>query len=148
MPDELCQDIARLSELNAAGCYTHLGLPHNVSMDEQGRCIMQRVNWPTKQFKWHLVGRPGGHQNIALEEMYATLWSNEARLNRPTEHHVKVIQGIDNTVGCGAFLKGRSSFTKINAICRANCAVMITGFLEAFYPWVPSKDNPADDPSS
>ena len=125
MPDTLCQDISRLSELIASGCNTNFALPFNVSMDGKGKCLMQRVNWPTLQFQRPLVGRPACHENIALVELYAALWSNGPRLFRHYEHHCKAFQGMNNTVGYGALLKGWSSCLTINAVCRFMCSVMI-----------------------
>ena len=44
-------------------------------------------------------------------------------------------------------MKGRSPSRLLNRRCRKLFAICISGGHEVFYPWIPSGDNPADDPS-
>ena len=54
---------------------------------------------------------------------------------------------MDSASCVGAFVKGRSASDLLNHRCQKLCAIGVAGGHEVFYPWIPSGDNPADEPS-
>ena len=54
---------------------------------------------------------------------------------------------LDSAACVGAFSKGRSGSHLLNQRCRRMCAVNVAGGYDTFYPWIPSGENPADEPS-
>ena len=56
------------------------------------------------------------------------------------------MHGLDSAA-CLVPAKGRSSSHQLNSRCRRMASINISGGHEVFYPWMPSGENPADDPS-
>ena len=56
------------------------------------------------------------------------------------------MHGLDSAA-CLVPAKGRSSSHQLNSRCRRMASINISGGHEVFYSWMPSGENPADDPS-
>ena len=109
---------------------------------------LQPAGLPLDQLRWRLIGRPGGHSFIAVEEYDAYLWSLEGRLHVPGEVGARCCHGGDNAVHFGAEVKGRSSNRVLASRCRRSMALLLGRGLIPFLFWEPSKHNPADLPLS
>ena len=130
------------------GVYTTLTSPSGVTLDSAGRCPMQQAKLPIYAYTWHTAARPGGYKHITLEEAIALNWSLHERLRRPGEVSSRVLHLVDSAAAAGAFKKGRSTSRRLNGCCRQACALILAGGLEPFICWVPTDQNPADEPSS
>lgn len=139
-------EIAQVADTR--GCYTSLNLEHGVALLESGKCPLHVVDIDEHNYQWHTAARPGGWQHITLEEGYAAVWSLADRLRRPEEWNARGVQMLDSAALCGALRKGRSSSRRLNSVCRQVKCVLLIGNFEMFFPWAPSKRNPADGPSS
>ena len=145
VPEHVVKVLARY--LSHKGVYTNLKLPWSVHLTSQHTCPLRRVRLPIERIKWFHIGTPWTPKHITLGEADAVVWCAEDRLRRANDEGCRFIHPLDSTACVGAFSKGRSSSTLINARCRAVGAINIAGGHDVFYPWVPSKENPADTPS-
>eukprot|EP00973_Karenia_brevis_P034496 4757797-Karenia_brevis.AAC.1 len=145
MPDATVQAIAAASEVK--GGYTNLGLEHSLPVDSKGRCPLKRVDIPTAGLKFGTCSARANPRHITLAEADASNWALENRLHRPGDDGCRCIHPVDSAAWCGAASKGRSASRQLNRRCQVRCAVVLAGGIEDFYPWVASKDNPADAPS-
>eukprot|EP00972_Heterocapsa_arctica_P078147 11524756-Heterocapsa_arctica.AAC.1 len=59
----------------------------------------------------------------------------------------RLVNGTDSRVTLGAVAKGRSSSSQINNRLRSCLGYMILGQKHMVQFWIPSKENPSDDPS-
>jgi hypothetical protein len=59
----------------------------------------------------------------------------------------QLVNGVDSRVILGAFAKGRSSSSQLNKVLRGCLGLQVLGRKRVLNFWVPSADNPADDPS-
>ena len=59
----------------------------------------------------------------------------------------RLVNGTDSRVVLGAFAKGRSSSSQLNAILRSCLGWSVLGQKQICQFWLESEDNPADDPS-
>ena len=125
-----------------------MALPFGVETTGEEVCPLHRCHWPVGSFAWTSVGRPGGYKNIVCEELNAQCWSLEERLKRPSEHNCRILHGCDSASGTGALLKGRSPSRMVNRYCKQIAALCLGGGFITFISWIPTKENPADDPSS
>ena len=145
-PEQLVRDLCRLSDHK--GAYTNLGLDFGIETTGDEVCPLHRTHWPMDAFKWTCVGSPRGFRSIVLEEMGAQAWSLEQRLRRSDEVGKRCLQGCDSASGTGALLKGRSPSRAVNGMCKKIGAICLAGGLSPFWSWLPTKENPADEPSS
>ncbi|CAE7241436.1 lon, partial [Symbiodinium sp. CCMP2592] len=77
----------------------------------------------------------------------AATWAAEDRLRRPVDEGCRFVHPLDSAACAGCLSKGRSSSFQLNSRCRRMCAINVAGGHDVFYPWMPSKENPADEPS-
>ena len=145
MPPDLVQLMAQLSDHN--GVYTNLSLPYGIGLTEEHTCPLRRLQLPRDRFHWHKIGAPSRPRYIFLGEADAALWCAEDRLRRPVDDGCRFVHPMDSASCVGAFCKGRSASHLLNVRCQRMCAICTAGGHEVFYPWVPSGDNPADEPS-
>ena len=144
-PRHVVQTIARYADCGKV--YTNLSLPWSFGLTSAHSCPLRRVRLPLERIKWHTAGAPWTPQHITLGEADAIGWAAEDRLRRPGDDGCRFVHPVDSAACAGSFTKGRSSSHMLNARCRRVCAVCVAGGHEVFYPWVPSADNPADEPS-
>ena len=146
MPVDMVRDIASIVE--GKGLYINLNMDFGCMIPDDRVCPMDQIRIPVSQFRWNLVGRPGGYRHINVEESAAGLWSLHDRLLRPSEFGHRVVQLGDSTSCVGASKKGRSSSLLLNAKQRQRWAVTIAGDFEVFDAWISTSYNPSDEPSS
>ena len=146
MESGLVSEVARLS--SHKGVYTNLRTEFGVSLDEQGQCPMQQVKLPISSYQWKTAAREGGYKHITVEEAVALNWSLLSRLQRPTECGQRVLHLVDSAAVTGAYKKGRSASRQLNGCCRQACAIICCSGIDPYFSWVPTDENPADEPSS
>ncbi|CAN8063815.1 unnamed protein product [Agarophyton chilense] len=107
-----------------------------------------KVQWINAQ-PWKLAIRHKWHKKspIHILEGEACILGLRWALRQRKHFGKRLIIFIDNQALIGALKKGRSSVYSFNRICRRVAALLLAGNmrLEAFY--VPSVNNPADEPS-
>ena len=108
---------------------------------------MRKVRLPKEPIRLHFLGAPWSCQHITLGEADAIAWAAEDRLRRPGDDGCRFVRPVDSAACAGCFTKGRSSSHQLNLRCRRVASINIAGGYEVWYPWLPSKDNPADEPS-
>lgn len=86
--------------------------------------------------------------HITLEEAIALNWSLHDRLKGPSECGHRVLHLVDSAAAAGAYKKGRSASRKLNGCCRQACAIVLCSGIDPYFAWVPTDENPADEPSS
>ena len=145
MPADLVQKMAQLSD--HPGLYTNLALPHGIGLTEAHVCPLRKLKFPTHRFHWYKIGAPAAPVSIFLGEADAAVWASEDRLRRVSDDNKRFVHPMDSASCVGAFMKGRSASKLLNCRCQRLCSIGIAGGHEVFYPWVPSGDNPADEPS-
>ena len=145
MPTEIVQEMARLTD--AAKVYTNLSLPWGIGLTAEQKCPLRRLKLPVHKVFWHKAGSRSFPSQIFLGEADACVWSAADRLRRPQDDDSRFVHPLDSATCVGAFMKGRSPSRLLNRRCRKLFAICISGGHEVFYPWIPSGDNPADDPS-
>ena len=145
MPKHVVQTLARYSDHGRI--YTNLKLPRSVGLNAEHKCPLRRVRIPIERVRWHKLGAPWSPSHITLGEADAVAWAAEDRLRRPCDSGCRFVHPVDSAACAGCFAKGRSSSNKLNDRCRRVCAINVAGGHEIFYPWMPSKENPADEPS-
>ena len=145
VPKHVVQTLARYSDHGKV--YTNLKLPWSVGLTAEHKCPLRRVRIPVERVKWHKAGAPCNPLRITLGEADAVTWAAEDRLRRPIDDGCRFVHPVDSAACCGCFSKGRSSSHQLNARCRRMCAINLCGGHEVFYPWIPSHENPADEPS-
>eukprot|EP00971_Amphidinium_carterae_P165812 3286630-Amphidinium_carterae.1 len=64
-----------------------------------------------------------------------------------TSTHKRVVCAIDSTVTVNVIRKGRSSSRQLNAVLQRALAMRVIHGVEALPLWVPSAENPSDDPT-
>ena len=111
------------------------------------KCPLRRVRIPVERIKWHTAGVPWSPLHITLGEADAVTWAAEDRLRRPSDDGCCFVHPVDSAACAGCLSKGRSSSRQLNARCKRMCSINLCGGHEVFYPWLPSKENPADEPS-
>ena len=85
----------------------------------------------------------GGHIN--LDELQAAL---DAERALATEHpNQRCAVGSDSQVVLGAIVKGRSSSASLNKKLRASLPTILGQNVYSFMHYIPTADNPADDPT-
>lgn len=144
-PTEVIQAMA--TYCNHPSTYTNLSLPWGIGLTEKGTCPLKRVRLPVEKIKWQTIGAPWGSDVITLGEADAAIWSAEDRLRRKSDFGHRFVHPLDSAATVGAFSKGRSPSKLLNRRCRKLCSIKLSGGYDAFYPWIPSKENPADAPS-
>ena len=141
--------VAEVSRLSShKGVYTNLQSEHGVALNEKGECPLQQVKFPVDSHKWKTAARKGGYKHITIEEAVALNWSLLSRLQRPDECGSRVLHLVDSAAVTGAYKKGRSASRQLNGCCRQACAITCCAGIEPFFTWVPTTENPADEPSS
>lgn len=145
IPTHVAQALARYSDHPSV--YTNLKLPWSIGLKEEHACPLRKVRLPAERIRWTEVGVPWESTHITLGEADAICWAAEDRLRRPSDDGCRFIHPLDSAACVGSFSKGRSSSKALNSRCRRLASINIAGGHECFYPWVPSKDNPADRPS-
>ena len=145
IPTHVAQALARYSDHPSV--YTNLKLPWSIGLKEEHACPLRKVRLPAERIRWTEVGVPWESTHITLGEADAICWAAEDRLRRPSDDGCRFIHPLDPAACVGSFSKGRSSSKALNSRCRRLASINIAGGHECFYPWVPSKDNPADRPS-
>ena len=144
-PKHVVQLLARYSDHGQV--YTNLKLPWSIGLTTEHKCPLRRVRIPIERIKWHTAGAPWNPAHITLGEADAVTWAAEDRLRRPVDEGCRFVHPLDSAACAGCLSKGRSSSFQLNSRCRRVCAINIAGGHEVFYPWMPSKENPADEPS-
>lgn len=145
MPEAVVKALARYSA--AKGVYTNVSLPWGVNLSEEHTCPIRKVRLPKERVKWKHLGCPWSPKHITLGEADAAVWAASDRLRRSSDDGKRFVHPLDSVAVTGAFTKGRSSSYALNDRCRQMCAINICGGHDVFYPWIPSADNPADEPS-
>ena len=146
MPEAVVKALARYSA--AKGVYTNVSLPWGVNLSEEHTCPIRKVRLPKERVKWKHLGCPWSPKHITLGEADAAVWAASDRLRRSSDDGKRFVHPLDSVAVTGAFTKGRSSSYALNDRCRQMCAINICGGHDVFYPWIPSADNPADEPFS
>ena len=146
MSETLVAEAARLC--SHKGVYTNLESDFGIALNDKGECPMQQVSMPLHQYKWSTAARKGGYKHITLEEAIALNWSLHDRLKRPSELGQRVLHLVDSAAAAGAYKKGRSASRKLNGCCRQACAIICASGIDPYFVWVPTDQNPADEPSS
>lgn len=144
MPKTMVAEAGRLC--THKGVHTNLQTEHGLATT--GQCPMHQVRLPIEQFKWSTAARRGGYKHITLEEAIALNWSLHDRLKRPSECGLRVLHLVDSAAATGAYKKGRSASRKLNGCCRQACALVICSGIDPYFAWIPTDENPADEPSS
>ena len=144
-PREVVQTIARYTDHGRV--YTNLSLPWSLGLTTEHKCPLRKLRLPFERIKWHKIGAPWTAAHITLSEADAVTWAAEDRLRRPGDDGCRFIHPVDSAACAGCFTKGRSSSRILNTRCQRMCAINVAGGYEVFYPWVPSAENPADEPS-
>jgi hypothetical protein len=145
MPLHVVRTLARYSATK--GVYTNLTLPWGMALKEPGKCPFHKVRLPSKRVKWRTMGVKWTPKHITIGEGDAAVWSAHDRLLRPSDDDNRFIHPLDSAAMVGAFTKGRSSSRAINHRCKQMASINLCGGHTPFYIWVPSAENPADDPS-
>lgn len=145
MPDEVVRTLARYSA--AKGVYTNLSLPWGIGLKHEGKCPFHKVRLPAKRFRWKTIGVRWNPKHITIGEGDAAVWSAHDRLLRPGDDGHRFVHPMDSAAMIGAFTKGRSSSRAINHRCKQMAAINLCGGHHPFYVWVPSAENPGDEPS-
>lgn len=145
MPCDVVQKMAQLCD--HPGVYTNLTLPHGIALTEEHVCPSRKLKLPNKKFRWRKIGAPAAPRHIFLGKADAAVWAAEDRLRRVSDDNCRFLHPMDSASCVGAFMKGRSASRLLNSRCQRLCSIGIAGGHECFYPWVPSGDNPADEPS-
>ena len=145
VPQHVAQTLARYAD--HATVYTNLKLPWGIGLNKEHKCPLRRIRVPIERIKWHKVGCPWRASHITLGEADAIVWAAEDRLRRPSDFNCRFVHPVDSAACAGCFSKGRSSSRALNQRCRRACAICVCGNHSVFYPWIPSEENPADDPS-
>lgn len=110
-------------------------------------CPLRKLKLPSQLVHWHKIGAPAAPTKIFLGEADAATWAAEDRLRRSSDDGCRFVRPMDSASCVGAFMKGRSASRLLNTRCQRLCAIGISGGHEVFYPWIPSGENPADEPS-
>ena len=145
MPTEVVHLMSQLSD--HPGLYTNLTLPCGIALTEAHKCPLRKLQLPRRKFHWHKAGAPASPSFIFLGEADAATWVAEDRLRRASDDGRRFVHPMDSASCVGAFNKGRSASRLLNMRCQRLCAIGVSGGHEVFYPWLPSQDNPADEPS-
>eukprot|EP00438_Fugacium_kawagutii_P012044 Skav218186 [mRNA] locus=scaffold5213:236505:243510:- [translate_table: standard] len=145
MPTHVVQALARYSDHPAV--YTNLHLPWGIGLKQPHACPLRKVRLPVEKVKWSEIGVAWQCEHITLGEADAICWASEDRLRRPGDDGCRFVHPLDSAACVGAFTKGRSSSVALNQRCRRQASIELAGGHQCFYPWVPSKENPADRPS-
>lgn len=142
LPRHVVQTVARFCDHQ--NVYTNLKLPWGIGLDEHHRCPLRKVKLPIDKMKWKYCGVPWTPIHIT----HAAVWGIDDRhkhnMSVEGERYVRI---LDSAAMVGALSKGRSSSHLINKRCRKVTACNVAGNADGFYPWTPSADNPADQPS-
>ena len=144
-PTAVVQAMARFSDHSKV--YTNLTLPWSIGLTEEHKCHMRKIRLPKERIRWRYIGTPWTCQHITLGEADAIAWAAEDRLRRPGDDGACFVHPVDSAACAGSFTKGRSSSHQLNSRCRRVASICVAGGHEVWYPWLPSKDNPADEPS-
>ena len=145
VPEMVVRTLARYTDHQ--GVYTNLSLPWGIGLKQRHVCPMRKVRLPIERIRWTKCGVPWRCKHITLGEADAACWAAEDRLRRPLDCGGRFVHGLDSAACTGAFTKGRSSSHQLNSRCRRMASINISGGHEVFYSWMPSGENPADDPS-
>lgn len=145
LPVDVVQKMAQLCD--HPGVYTNLQLPHGIALTEKHECPLRKVRLPSKFVHWYKFGSPASPLYIFLGEADAATWAAEDRLRRRSDDGCRFVHPMDSASCVGAFMKGRSASKLLNLRCQRMCAIGVGGGHEVFYPWIPSGENPADEPS-
>ena len=145
VPEVVVRTLARFTDHQ--GIYTNLALPWGISLKQRHACPMRKVRVPIERIRWTKCGVPWNCEHITLGEADAACWAAEDRLRRPRDNGGRFVHGLDSAACTGAFTKGRSSSHQLNKRCRRMASINLAGGHEVFYPWMPSAENPADEPS-
>ncbi|CAE7195342.1 unnamed protein product [Symbiodinium microadriaticum] len=145
VPRNVVQTIARYADHGRV--YTNLSLPWSIGLTSEHKCPLRRVRIPVERIKWFTAGAQWMSSHITLGEADAVTWAAADRLRRPADDGNRFVHPLDSAACVGCFTKGRSSSRALNQRCQRMCAIGVAGGHEVFYPWVPSKENPADEPS-
>ncbi|CAE7256040.1 unnamed protein product, partial [Symbiodinium sp. CCMP2456] len=145
VPRNVVQTIARYADHGRV--YTNLSLPWSIGLTSEHKCPLRRVRIPVERIKWFTAGAQWMSSHITLGEADAVTWAAADRLRRPADDGSRFVHPLDSAACVGCFTKGRSSSRALNQRCQRMCAIGVAGGHEVFYPWVPSKENPADEPS-
>ena len=145
MPVHVVQVLARYS--STRGVYTNLNLPWGVNLTKQHSCPLRKVRLPKERVKWSHMGCRWNPAHITLGEADAVVWAAGDRLKRPCDDGCRFVHPLDSVAVTGAMNKGRSSSRALNVRCRQVASINIAGGHDVMYPWIPSADNPADEPS-
>jgi hypothetical protein len=99
--------------------------------------------------RWRVVSaypwRRGAHINVLEAQVAVTALERTCRSSRRVG--LGHIVYIDSLAVLGALRKGRSSAKRLNAFCRRAAALELAFRLTAYFRWIRSADNPADEPS-
>ena len=145
MPVHVVQVLARYS--STRGVYTNLNLPWGVNLTKEHSCPLRKVRLPKERVKWSHMGCRWNPSHITLGEADAVVWAAGDRLKRPCDDGCRFVHPLDSVAVTGAMTKGRSSSRALNFRCRQVASINIAGGHDIMYPWIPSADNPADEPS-
>ncbi|CAK9055594.1 Uncharacterized protein SCF082_LOCUS30033 [Durusdinium trenchii] len=144
-PLPVVQAMARYSDHSRV--YTNLKLPWSIGLTAEHKCPLRKIRLPKERIRWKFIGTPWTCAHITLAEADAIAWAAEDRLRRPKDDSCRFVHPVDSAACAGSFAKGRSSSHQLNKRCRRVAAVCLAGGHEVWHPWLPSKDNPADEPS-
>lgn len=95
------------------------------------------------------ISTPWRFRNTLIDELelQASLLAVRRMVKDPSLHGTRVPHLLDSTVGLGALAKGRSGIPRLNTVCRKIASFLLPVNLFLLAHWVPSRLNPADDPS-
>ena len=138
----LCTD-ASLRGGGVVYCRSPSVFPHATRTD-----LSSRVQFVREQ-KWHtaIKHKWRSEKPIHILEGEALVLGLKWFLRSQRNFGRRIIVFLDNDALVGAIRKGRSSVPDFNIICRKVMALTLAGdlYLEVYY--IPSKENPADEPS-
>ena len=86
-------------------------------------------------------------EHINVLELRAVSTALRWVLSRPTSVSSRLLLLCDSQVVVGAINKGRSSSQDVLRCLRSVSALVLASGMQMFVRWVPSQDNPADEPS-
>ena len=117
--------------------------PLNFQMDPVVVDLIQKLEWRTVvsyRFRYE-------ESRIVLLEARALLTGIRWLASDPRHFGQRVIIFLDSQSLLGAVVKGRSSSSRLNRLCRRLAAIFLATQMKPYFLWVASSLNPADAPS-
>jgi hypothetical protein len=115
----------------------------NFQMDPVVADLIQKLEWRTVvsyRFRYE-------ETRIVLLEARALLTGLKWLASDPRHFGRRIIIFLDSQSLLGAMVKGRSSSSRLNRLCRRMAAIFLATQMKPSFLWVASSLNPADAPS-